>query len=200
MPNADRSDQKLLAAALEIFREQGYVGATLEQVAQRAKLDLTDLRSQFADKSSLFTALFAAHNPIKDLLSALDSVEGESTEDIVRDVMRRMVKVIEQNEAFLELAAIDIQANNGALVSTMMLQVTPKALALLERLKALGELRPVADVILARTLIALLMGFVISERAMPQVARLAMRLFPQRAWLDGSVDLLLYGILEDDAH
>jgi hypothetical protein len=26
-----------------------------------------------------------------------------------------------------------------------------------------------------------------------------MRLFPQRAWLDGMVDLLLYGVLEDDA-
>jgi hypothetical protein len=42
------------------------------------------------------------------------------------------------------------------------------------------------------------MGFLASERIAPGAARFAMRLFPQRAWLDGMVDLLLYGVLEDD--
>ena len=49
------------------------------------------------------------------------------------------------------------------------------------------------------TLIAMLLGFVASEQAMPKLARVAMRLFPQRAWVDGVVDLMLYGVLEDSA-
>ena len=110
-----------------------------------------------------------------------------------------MVKAVEAHSEFIELAAIDMQVNNGAYVSGLTTQIVPKALGLLKRLKATGELRPVADPILARTLVSLFMGFIISERAMPQVARMAMRMFGQRAWLDGMVDLLLFGVLEDDA-
>lgn len=199
MPARD-TKTKILNAALDVFREQGYSSATFEQVATRARIEPDKLRAQFADKGGLLSGLLAEHSPQDSLLEALDAVEGESAEDIVRDAMRRMVKVIQQDELFVELAAMDVQFNNGVFVSNLSTQILPKALALLERLKATGELRPVSDPILARTLISLLMGFVISERAMPQMARMAMRLFPQRAWLDGMVDLLLFGILEDAVH
>ena len=55
---------------------------------------------------------------------------------------------------------------------------------LFKRLRDTGQLRPVSDLILARTLIAMLLGFVASEQAMPKLARVAMRLFPQRAWVN----------------
>src|SRR5258708_31833571 len=199
MPASD-TKTRILDASLDIFREQGYSGATLDQVALRAQIEPSKLPDHFADKGALLSGLLAAHSPLENLLAAIDAVEGESAEDILRDAMRRMVKVIQQDELFVELAALDVQFNSGVLISNISTQIMPRALALLERLKATGELRPVSDPILARTLISLLMGFIISERAMPQVARVAMRLFPQRAWLDGMVGLLLFGILEDDAH
>src|SRR5258708_6311411 len=195
----DKQDKQIRWAALIVFREQGFPGATLEQIAVRAKIDAETVSIRFRDKGGLLAALLAAHNPQDAVLAVFDSVEGESAEDIVRDAMRRMVKVFQQNEAFVELAALDVQFNNGTFVGNMSLKITPKAGALLERLKGTGQLRPVSDAIMARTLVSLLMGFVLSERAMPQMARMAMRLFPQRAWIDGMVDLLLFGILEDNA-
>jgi AcrR family transcriptional regulator len=194
-----KQDTRILSAALTVFREQGYPGATLEQIAVRAKIELETVHTRFRDKGGLLAALLAAHNPQDEVLAVFDAVEGESAEDIVRDAMRRMVKVIEQNEEFVELAALDVQFNNGTFLGNMSLKIAPKAGALLERLKGTGQLRPVSDAIMARTLVSMLMGFVLSERAMPQMARMAMRLFPQRAWIDGMVDLLLFGILEDNA-
>lgn len=188
-----------MSAALEVFRVQGYSGTTLELVAQRAKIPLDQLKQQYADKDRLLAALLSIYSPLPSLLEALDQVEGDSAEDIVRDAMRRTVKALQQNEQFFELAAIDLQVNNGNFLSGLSMHIMPKALELLERLKATGQLRPVADVILARTIVSLIMGFVLSDKAMPEVARMAMRLFPQRAWLDGASDLLLFGILEDDA-
>jgi AcrR family transcriptional regulator len=192
-------ESRLLASALEVFREQGYAATTLELVAERSKISLPQLQQQYADKDRLLAALLATYSPLPALLAALDDVEGESAEDIIRDAMRKTVKAIQQNEQFLELAAIDLQVNDGNFMANLSMQIMPKALAMLERLKATGQLRPVSDLILARTIVSLLMGFVLSERAMPQIARMALRLFPQRAWLDGMTDLLLYGILEDDA-
>lgn len=190
---------RLLASAFEVFREQGYAAATLELVAERSKTPLAQLQQQYPDKDRLLAALLSTYSPLPALLEALDGVEGENAEDIIRDAMRKTVKAVQQNEQFLELAAIDLQVNDGNFMANLSMQIMPKALAMLERLKATGQLRPVSDLILGRTIVSLLMGFVLSERAMPQIARMALRLFPQRAWLDGTTDLLLYGILEDDA-
>ena len=103
------------------------------------------------------------------------------------------------NRTFLDLAALDVHANHGAFLGSLGLQLLPKMLTLRQRLKKTGQLRPVSDFILARTLVAMLMGFVLSEQVIPQIARTAMRVLPQRGWVDGMVDLLLYGVLEDDA-
>jgi AcrR family transcriptional regulator len=193
------SPDDLLDAALDVFRMHGYGGATLEQVAAQARVDLDSVRAHFANKDSLFSALLAKHSPINDLEAAIDAVQGDTADDILRDAMRRLVKVLDENRVFLDLAAIDVHASNGAFLGGMGLQLLPKMLALRQRLIKTGQLRPVSDFILARTLVALLMGFVLSEQVIPQIARTAMRLLPQRGWIDGMVDLLLYGILEDDA-
>src|SRR6266851_1358020 len=118
MPASD-TKTRILDAALDIFREQGYSGATLDQVALRAHIEPGQLRDQFADKGALLSGLLAAHSPLESLLAAIDAVEGESAEDILRDAMRRMVKVIEQDELFVELAAMDVQFNNGVYVSNL---------------------------------------------------------------------------------
>jgi AcrR family transcriptional regulator len=195
--SAAQSD--LLAAALDVFRTQGYAGTTLEQIAAEAHLDVGAVRAQYADKGSLFAALLASYSPLRDLEAALDGVQGDTADDLLRDAMRRLIRAIQDNKRFLELAALDVQANNGAFLASLSTKLFPRATVFLERLKATGQLRPVSDVILSRALVAMLMGFVLSEQAMPQVARVAMRMFPQRAWIDGMVDLMLYGILEDDA-
>lgn len=191
--------EALLAAALLAFRQHGYAETTFADVARQAKVPLDEVQAQFADKDQLLTALLHTYSPLPDMEAALNAVDGESAEEMLRDAMHRMIKVAQQHNAFFELAVIDAQVNNGAFLANLSAKLFPQATRLLARIKATGHLRPVADAILGRTLIALLMGFVISERAMPQVARFAMRLFPQRAWLDGMVDLLLYGAIEDRA-
>ncbi len=193
------SPDDLLDAALDVFRAHGYGGATLEQVALQASVDLDSVRAHFANKDSLFSALLEKHSPINDLDAALDAVEGDTADEILRDAMRRLIKVLDENRTFLDLAAIDVHANNGAILGGLGLQLLPKMLTLRQRLKKTGQLRPVSDFILARTLVAMLMGFVLSDQVLPQIARTAMRVLPQRGWIDGMVDLLLYGVLEDDA-
>src|SRR5258708_3302984 len=118
MPPSD-TKTKMLDAALDTFREQGYSAATLHQVALPANLQAGQLRDHFADKGALLSGLLAAHSPLENLLAAIDAVEGESAEDILRDAMRRMVKAIEQDELFVELAAMDVQFNSGVFVSNL---------------------------------------------------------------------------------
>src|ERR1700736_6090802 len=100
---------ELLAAALIVFREAGYSNATFEQIARQAKVAVSAVQQQFADKDTLLTTLLQAYSPLDDLLTAIDAVEGETAEDLLRDAMRRMVKVVQQHNDFFELAVIDAQ-------------------------------------------------------------------------------------------
>jgi AcrR family transcriptional regulator len=189
----------VLQAALDVFRTRGYADLTPEAVARQANVEPGAVRAQFPDKNSLFSALIAANTPTNALEAALDSVEGQAADEILRDAMRRLIQVITDNPVFIDLAAADVLNNDGGSLVGLGMRLLPKAFGLFKRLRDTGQLRPVSDLILARTLTAMLLGFVASEQAMPKVARVAMRLFPQRAWVDGMVDLMLYGVLEDNA-
>ncbi len=188
-----------LDSALTLFRTQGYADTTLEDIAHAAHIELNTLRTQYADKETLLGALLKAHGPADDFENAIKAVSPGSADDMLRDAMRRMVEVSQKHELFFELALIDAQINNGSALVTLSTRLLPPSNALLQRIKETNQLRPISDLIVARTFVSLLMGFIVSERAMPQMARIALRLFPQRAWIDGMVDLLLYGILEDNA-
>jgi hypothetical protein len=134
-----------------------------------------------------------------DFQAAIQAVPDGSAEDMLRDAMRRMVAVAEQHRVFLERLMTDDTVSQSAVLLAFTTRLLVPATHLLDRLKATGQLRPVSDLIIARTLVSLFMGIIVSERAMPQIARVALRVFNQRAWVDGMVDILLFGLLEDDA-
>jgi hypothetical protein len=135
----------------------------------------------------------------QDFEQALRAVPDGPADEMLREAMRQMIVVAHRHEDTLEQLFIDPAANTSMAMGSLTGRLLDPAMALLARLKATDELRPVADMILARTFLALFLGMVASERAVPQVARIAMRIFPERVWVDGMVDLLLYGVLEDKA-
>ncbi len=186
-------------AALTLFRSKGYGNIALADIARAAHVDLAALSAQYVDKEALLGAMLKNYSPADDFEAAIRAVPAGSAEEMLREAMRQMAEVARTHEFFFDLAVIDAQVNNGTALTALSTRLLPSATGLLKRLRDTDQMRPVSDLIVARTLISLLMGYVVSERAMPQMARMALRLFPPRAWIDGMVDLLLYGLLEDDA-
>lgn len=140
----------------------------------------------------------ALESVITDFEAALKAVPDAAADEMLRDAMRRLVDVSHRHESVLERLMLDPQFSNSSAMLLMTTRLLSSANELLSRVKATGQLRPLSDMIVARTLIAFLMGFIASERAMPQLARVAMRLFPQRAWIDGMTDVMIFGLLEDE--
>lgn len=199
MRSPQRGVDALLAAAREVLREQGYAALTFSAVAVQARTTPESVEAAFGTRDRLFNDLLRAYSPLPDLEAALDSVAGDSVDELLRDAMRRMVAAADKHADILELAVLDAQVNNGAFLASISAAIFPKAKALLNRIETLGGLRPVSDAVLGRAFVALWIGFIVSERALPGIARLIARLLPQKVWLDGMMDLLLYGVLEDDA-
>jgi AcrR family transcriptional regulator len=189
----------VLDAAWALVRDPGFAATSLEDIAARAGLSPESVRARYPDKRHIVAALLRAYSPIPALRDSLAAVEGEDAAGLLRDAMRRLISVVREHEAYFELAFFDAQVNGDGSLSQLGADIVGPAGVLLDRLKATGQLRPISDAILGRMLAAFLIGFLASERIAPGAARFAMRLFPQRVWLDGMVDLLLYGVLEDNA-
>jgi AcrR family transcriptional regulator len=188
----------LLTAAFDVFKRDGYAHTTLEKVAAHAGRPLSEVVGTYSDTAQLLTAALKAHSPLADIRAALQAVEGDTAEILIRDSTHRVVGVIQQHASFFELATVDMQMNGGNVLTSLMTPLLPAVLHFADRLNATGQLRPMPTPLLARTFLSLLIGYIVSERAMPSGLQVMMRIFPQKAWLDGMVDLLLYGVLEDD--
>lgn len=55
-PRKPGSDAAIMAAALELLRERGYAGLTLDDVADRAGVGKSSLYRRFRDRADLATA------------------------------------------------------------------------------------------------------------------------------------------------
>ncbi|MCC7205733.1 MAG: hypothetical protein IT323_00410 [Anaerolineae bacterium] len=188
----------MLDAAWALVRDPGIAALSLEAVAARAGQSLDAVRALYPDERHILNALRRAYSPMPAVREALAQAAGDDAADLLRDAMRRLVNVARQHETYFELVAFDAQERGSDGLAQLGADILGPAGEFLDRLKATGQLRPVSDAILGRMLAAFLIGYLVSERIAPGAARFAMRLFPQRVWLDGMVDLLLYGVLEDD--
>ena len=56
--NLDERKRTIVAAALKLFRDQGYAKTTMTQIAQAANLDPTSLYYHFSSKENIVSSFF----------------------------------------------------------------------------------------------------------------------------------------------
>jgi AcrR family transcriptional regulator len=100
-PSQDRSRQtveRILEAAARIFHEQGYAGATTNDIADEAGLSIGSLYQYFPNKDALLAALTKRH--ITTTTSSLADMIGKLPEDSGFDVILRAVVrfLVEQHD------------------------------------------------------------------------------------------------------
>jgi AcrR family transcriptional regulator len=100
-PSQERSRQtveRILDAAARIFHEQGYAGATTNDIADEASLSIGSLYQYFPNKDALLAALTKRH--ITTTTSSLADMIGKLPEDSGFDVILRAVVrfLVEQHD------------------------------------------------------------------------------------------------------
>lgn len=104
-----RRREEILRAALRAFREQGYHGTTLEEIAGRLGLRKTALYHYFADKEAI---LYECHRRSLDELERVrEEAEGlEGAEErlryLVREHVRVMTEILEGSPLAFEIPAL----------------------------------------------------------------------------------------------
>jgi AcrR family transcriptional regulator len=188
--------QRIVAAAYQLFLEQGYHGTSMRQIAERGGLTMGGVYNHFSGKESIWEAVFMTKHPYRTILPLLGGMQEETAAELVRRAAHIVVQELEQHGDLLNLMFIELVEFNGKHLPAMLEAVLPHMPPLARKLdERARELRPVSHPLLARSFLGFFFSYYITERLMPPAARPAMG----DGALDKFVDIYLHGILADAA-
>lgn len=85
--------EALLAAATEVFFEQGYAAAHIDAIIERAGGSKRNIYNEFGNKEGLFTALVSESAEAAVSALAVGGFEGRNLEEILHEFGRRLLNL-----------------------------------------------------------------------------------------------------------
>ena len=186
VPTLSRRDRERLArrramldAALSVFAEKGYEGATLDEIAERAEFGKGTLYNYFPDgKESI---LFALLDEMFDGMAALVrdhfaemEGDGRSTRDHFRDFIARLLHHFTDNHETFFLLIKEAQRlmlsehGHGPSLHRRRDRAMGELVRPIERAIEAGELRPFPPIVVAHMLMGNIKGYLMYASPMPE--------------------------------
>jgi len=142
----DAKAEQILAASREIFLEIGYAAASMDLVAQRARVSKTTLYTRFPSKEELYTATIGAECERRGMRFQPDEFDGLPLRDVLIQVGGRFVELIWSNDAIRVYRSVLGESLRMPEVSRLYFQAGPEKgiatfTALFERLNQRGLIR-----------------------------------------------------------
>ena len=188
----ERTRQAILESAYNLIVKQGYAATSMRQVAEGAGLALGGIYNHYPSKEDVFRAIIVERHPFFQIIPILNSVEGESVEDFVRNAAHTLVAELGHHPDFLNLMLTEIVEFKASHVPGLFEKFFPMVLPLIQRLGGLeGNMRQIPPYVLARAFLGMFFSYYITEML---VAR-AMPPDMQVNALDHFVDIFMHGSL-----
>lgn len=195
LTKGEQTREQILDAALSLFLQQGYNGTSMRQIAAEAGIALGGIYNHFPSKEELFRQVFLRQHPYQGTLPAILAADGQSPEELVRDLADRMLAALRERPGFLKLMLIEIVEFQSVHMSEVFNIVFPAAFQVIQRLVAEhpGLIRSIPPAVILRTFIGLFFSYYITELTLRSAPDWEAN-FPQDA-INQFVDIYLYGIL-----
>ncbi len=197
LSKGEQTRQSILDAAYDLITKQGYAATSMRQIAEKAGLSPGSIYNHFASKADVFRAILVDRHPFLQMLPLLNSVEGSTVEEFVRNAAHTLVRELGRHPEFLNLLLTEIVEFRGGHVASVFKKIFPLVMPIVQRIQNLeGNLRVIPPVVLARAFLGMFFSYYITEilivRAMPPELR-------QVNAIDHFVDIFLHGILVEEA-
>lgn len=97
------TEDKLLQAALELFSEKGYLGATTKEIAKRAGVSELTLFRHFKSKENLFTAVLNRYSFLPKLRELLKEIEGKPLEKALLEIAQAFLLRLRSRKPLIKI-------------------------------------------------------------------------------------------------
>jgi len=122
--------ESILEGAYQLFRQQGYHGTSMRQIAEDAGIALGGIYNHFSGKEEIFTAVLEAYHPIHEIVPVIQASEGATIEEYVRNAAMGMMTALERQPGFLNLIFIEIVEFNSQHLPDLVDITFPKVMSI----------------------------------------------------------------------
>lgn len=186
---------EIIQAAHDFFVQQGYHGTSMRQIAKKAGIALGGLYNHFESKEDVFREVFFEYHPYHDVLPALQSAQGDTVEEVVRDGINRIIDTLETHPEFMNLVFIEVVEFKSEHVHELFDTLQPQMMQIVQRVVLTNRerLRPIPALMLMRIYLGLFFAYylteiIFAEQAPPE--------FHENA-VDYFIDVFLHGVLKE---
>lgn len=200
-PHYQRKQEEILKAALSIFGQKGFTGASMEEIASQCGVSKASLYQYYKSKEDIFCAAVQQDA----LFCGLDNLSQIGAEEELAQVLKKLacsyLKVMSDPDRINMVRAVISDSarftQTGELLYNKVLDKFYTKLAhYFDRFKARGELKDVNTKMAARVFIGILMSFVFIDRLINP----SEKEFNDSEITEGAVRIFLEGIKKKQVH
>ena len=193
LSKGERTSQVIVAAAYDLFLEQGFHATSMRQIAQRAGVALGGIYNHFDSKEQIFETVLLEKHPYRQLLQIIQSTPGETLESFAQNAARSLIEEMDRRPGFLKLIFIELiefqSAHLPHLFQTIYPQLSPILQRFSERRDELRDL-PLPVILLS------FMGTFFSYFVIKQMATTSSVFNLESNTLELYMDIYLHGIID----
>ena len=182
--------ERILRSAYQLFIQKGYNGCSMRDIAKETGVQVSSLYNHFPGKEQIFEAVFSEKHPMYRILSILNSVKGDTTEDLVTKATRKLRKELLAEPGLLKLFFIELVEMDGKHLQTAIESNFPRGTQFLQQIMLNDDMREIRGPVFLRSLLAFILSTYLFELFMGKV--------DSKSW--GSqkelLDIYLNGILK----
>ena len=173
-----QKQKQILEAAIHVFAEKGYSGASTHEIAERARVAEATIFKHFKTKKGLFLRLVvpaiakvAAPYIARPVLKLLE--QDKPLHEVMQDVIRDRIHLIEDNWKLVKIILVESLFHpelREALQNHVAKNLATLAGEKLDRLKEQGKLRnDLPSYVLLRSAFSLVIGYLLARNVFPEV-------------------------------
>jgi AcrR family transcriptional regulator len=157
MNSEDSTKTQILESAYEMFIENGFAGSSMRHIAENAGIKAASIYNHFKNKEEIFEAVFIEKHPVFRILEILDSVKGETAEELLTEAVNILHKELRDEPKLLNLFFVELVEMDGKHVERAIKVNFPMDSKFIKQIYALKtELRDIPIPVLIRALIGTL--------------------------------------------
>jgi AcrR family transcriptional regulator len=188
----ERTRHTIVDAAYNLIIQQGYAATSMRQIAEKAGLALGSIYNHFSSKEEVFRAIIEERHPFFEIVPLLNSVEGGTVEEFVRNAARTLIDQLGHHPGFLNLMLTEIVEFKAEHVPLLFKKFIPMVMPLAQRIQGMDDdLRQIPPFILVRAFLGMFFSYYITDILIGQAMPPGMRANA----LDHFVDIFLHGVL-----
>jgi len=186
--------EAILIAAYTLFKDQGYHGTSMRQIAKVAEIALGGIYNHFKSKEEIFCTVLIDYHPAQEVIPVVLEGVGKNIEGFVRHAATTIMTTLTERPDFLNLMFIELVEFRSQHIPMLYKQIFPRGLEIVQSFVADQRgIRSIPIDVVLRAFLGLMSSLVISQALLGQ----QVEDIGGEGDIKHYIDIFLYGILED---